>query len=239
MGLRNADILTFDQQVIFEYLLSNNDNVITEGTDNIIFGCDLKGIESKRVTLMPGKRSQNANRGSIMEAANWIKGPFRLYLRGHGDWQMKTLGGRAAGEVSGDFGLLGKYDKCKLISIVGCELALSEKANGTGVSTNSFAKEFHRLISSGGTLQMTKYIPVFARTKTVSVTNLEIMMMSKKAREHGWDGPLRIMGSKSSGDSKKVFFWKDGKQMMADATLANATDAALGLAEFADFGEEV
>src|SRR5262245_13084139 len=143
MGLRQTSVTSFDQQVTIEYLLSNNDDIITEGTDSLIAGCKAKSIESFRVDMKLGRVNQNKNRLKLMDAAKWLRGPFRLYLRGHGDWQTMTLGGRSASEVVTDVGILGKTDDCQVISITGCQLALSPAMNGTGTSTNSFAKQFH------------------------------------------------------------------------------------------------
>ena len=85
MGLRSDGHLQFKQQVILEYLVSNNDHLITDGTDNIIFRCQQKGIQTRRVQMKFGVSNVEENFKRIRQTENWIQGPFRIYLRGHGD----------------------------------------------------------------------------------------------------------------------------------------------------------
>ena len=119
--------LSFHQQVIFEYLSEGvtemdkkADLIITGGTDNLIQGCTAKGIRSHRVPFKSGGyKLANQNRRAILEANSWITGPFRLYLRGHGDFEAMKLGGRTAQDVCAHVGIL-KLDECRVISITGC-----------------------------------------------------------------------------------------------------------------------
>ncbi|MGH7159310.1 MAG: hypothetical protein ACRD3O_19320 [Terriglobia bacterium] len=244
MGLRTGGFLAFKDQVIFEYLDGPGDSVITSNTDDLIAGGNAKGITSHRVTMKAGRVNANNNRIAIMDAARDIEGrQFRLYLQGHGDWQMTTLGGRPAITVAENVATLG-LKGCQVISILGCKLALSPKANGTGQGTQSFAKDFHSRISSGGTLEMTKHIPVFARTKNVSIYGHEVAQQS--AELHAFAGlhglplaeRLKKVGGKDteSRESKKVYYWQGKTQMMTDAS--HADDVVAGLIEFSDYGEE-
>jgi hypothetical protein len=237
MGLRTDGHLKFKQQVIIEYLVSNNDHVITEGTDNIIIRCQQKGIHTRRVQMKFGVSHVEENFRRIRETANWIKGPFRVYLRGHGDWQQRTLGGRKAEIVVGHVHFLGKMTECQLISITGCELALSQRANGSGESTQSFAKEFHSGLSSGGQNEALKRIPVFARTQCVTVNDLGIDRLSRESNAENPLVPVSPVGAKSSGDAKKVFYWHGNRQMVADAAFADMV--VKGLPADADLGEEI
>jgi len=227
MALRKAGLVNFTQQVIFEYLLSNNDKIITEATDNLIEGGKAKGIASFRVEMQLGPRNQEANRQRINAASDWLEGPFRLYLAGHGDWIKMTLGGRNATKVALDFAAIRDCERCQLISILGCELALTPSATGEGTSTNSFAKEFHRLISNAGQEETLKKIPVYANTKTVSVSDSVMAALSVQMQSAGSTDPLRKVGSKSNNATKKVFYWQGGKQMMTSAAFAGMTMTGL------------
>jgi hypothetical protein len=242
MGLRANGVLTFDHQVIIDYLNGAGDDAIQRNTTRLINRTNTKNIETKLVTLRAGNRNKNANRGQLLDAANWITGPFRLYLHGHGDWEMKTLGGRGANEVAADFVTVasGKYEHCKLISIVGCEMAKSEHLASTGVSMASFGSEFHRRISSDGTFDDTKGIPVFARTEPVSMITAEAAAAHvdfravQSAMGQPVDKPL-LEGMKTGGKSKKLFYWHGGKQMMVDAAMA----AAILGSGVTGFGDEI
>lgn len=236
MGLRSDGHLKFKQQVILEYLVSNNDHLITDGTDNIIYRCQQKGIQTRRVQMKFGVSNVEENFKRIQDTANWIKGPYRVYLRGHGDWEGRTLGGRKAGIVVQHVHHLGKTELCQLVSITGCELALSAKMNGSGESTQSFGKEFHHGFSSGGQNAALKGIPVFARTKCVTVISPSIHMETVEMNQINARVPVSPIGSKGSGDAKKVFYWQGGTQMVADAAFAEMVIA--GLPADADIGEE-
>lgn len=240
MGLRRQSLLDFDLQVILEYLLPGADAIITSGTDSIIAGGLAKGIRSIRVPLKPGSKDQAANAALISGAMSQIDGPFRLYLRGHGEWQMMTLGGRNAREVARDVSSLlvnpSVREQCKIISITGCQLALTPQSHGSGVGTNSFAKSFHKAI---GTSEQMKAIPVFARTETVSVVTAEIALVTSqtRGREHLVEGSKMTGGISDNfqkGGAKRIFYWQGNQQMVTDAK--HAESVVLGLAEFEDHG---
>lgn len=227
MGLRRQSLLNFDLQVILEYLLPGSDAIITSGTDSIVNGGVAKGIKSIRVPLLPGSKDQSANGVALSKAMEQIDGPFRLYLRGHGEWQMMTLGGRTAREVARDVASLlvnpSVREHCKIISITGCQLALTPKSHGSGLGTNSFAKVFHKAI---GTSEQMKAIPVFARTETVSVVTAEIALVTSQnpGREHLVEGSKMTGGigdGFQKGGAKLVFYWQGNQQMVADARYAD------------------
>src|SRR5262249_30348799 len=148
MGYRKDGILGFKHQVFIEYLTGSDDGVIETGTDALIAGGKEKHIESIRLKLpLPsGSRGGSANRRKLSDASLDIKWPFRLYLRGHGDWKNQSLGDRTAQQVAADVNLLtgSKLEHVILISITGCKLA-RPAAN----STCSFASEFHRVFGEG------------------------------------------------------------------------------------------
>lgn len=243
MGLRKEGYADFKLQVVLEYLMPGADSIITSGTDSIIAGSKVKGIETVRVPMLAGGTTTiKDNNARIAQAVDQIDGPFRLYLRGHGEWQSMTLGGRAVREVVRDVQSLltnpSVRENCQVISITGCQLALSKKSNGSGTSTNSFAKMFHKLI---GASEEMKRVPVFARTVTVSVVTAEIAAITSTTKERSH----LVEGTKMTGDisdnfkkagTKLVYYWVGDRQMMTDAK--NAGSVVIGLAEFEDFGAE-
>src|SRR5262245_42704716 len=74
-------------QVIIEFLTGVDDADITEGTAALQ---DLRG--GQKFTFHQGE--EVGAREGLADALQSLNNGGRLYLRGHGDWEMKTLGGR-------------------------------------------------------------------------------------------------------------------------------------------------
>ncbi|VWC49380.1 hypothetical protein BLA23254_07657 [Burkholderia lata] len=135
----------YNKQIIINFLNGNGDRTILDGTNAIVAKGARQGVRS---TVF------NANRcttDEIAREASSTMGPWRLYLRGHGDFQRKTLGGKRPDAIASF--LLAIIDQGNLpdvISVTGCRLALGPTQIATQApniaSKDSFVGDLHRML---------------------------------------------------------------------------------------------
>jgi hypothetical protein len=141
------------RQLIIKFLSGVGDDVINASTSGLEYLAGKRKIPSETVTFPTRSRGKGpigeACRGRLKAAMKDLPaGASRVYLDGHWDWTMQTIGGWPAGEVADLLGDCGLPDQC-VVSVLGCELARDRGSPGCGllgVSVDSFASNLHRLL---------------------------------------------------------------------------------------------
>jgi hypothetical protein len=246
--------MPFDRDVIVQFLVGDSfDSIITQGTTDLMLklhpdpeedvilsmGDDMvmkSDRDSKEDVISlkgpPGVEHVGADQKAKLQAKlQPSDGAFRLYLRGHGIWENKTLGGWSPQQVA-QLLLEANLTKVDLISVTGCNLARnvaigdetkrvtpSDKESIVDAregllkeSVNSFAGELHRLLKSLN-------CKLYGRTYYVNVAGAKSIpnQLSLLYRKHG-PGIKATSPTISGGElrqrpfSKILFYWEGGEQ---------------------------
>lgn len=176
--------MSYDTNVIVEFLSGSGDDTITTGTARLkrrVNAPDDQVVTISQCGPRPFGMSR-ATRRELGTALGALTTQSRLYLRGHGDWQARTLGGWLAHEVAGALALCQLRLSPALISVTGCRCAraLAPGAEGKSfsgykerhdaenvlleISTHSFAGLLHGALRKHGITS-----PVYGRIYTVTV----------------------------------------------------------------------
>jgi hypothetical protein len=108
----------YDKSLIVEFLSGSGDDIITTGSANL-----RKKVGAPIVTIGPCMPKPFGlpltKREELKKAFKTLTDQSRLYLRGHGDWKNRTLGGWTGKEVAAVLKMCG-LTAPKLISVTGC-----------------------------------------------------------------------------------------------------------------------
>ncbi|MCW5834642.1 MAG: hypothetical protein KIS78_19725 [Labilithrix sp.] len=129
----------YDKNLIVQFLDGNGDDIIKNGSrdlkallesesgPNIVPIVTVPFVAPRPFGLDRDKRAE------LAAALGDLSSDSRLYLRGHGDWERRTLGGWSAREVGGVLGGRLRISP-KLISVTGCRCA---RAVAPGAESNT------------------------------------------------------------------------------------------------------
>jgi hypothetical protein len=217
MGFREAD-----RQLIIQFLSGTGDDVIWRGTNALESRAAQEGLKSHTVTVRNWDAPRANRRAAqlMMRTVPKLTASSRIYLRGHGNWKMQTIGGVSAEDVANILGAWGLPNGI-LISITGCELGrdLSSATYGhLGNSVDSFASKVHRLLKEDYEVDSVVFARVYV-TETVrsgSVNDVEKVGFKTHYTSDpdlykacpwtvGWDYQSR--------KSKVCYWWQGGKQV--------------------------
>ncbi len=202
--------------LVIQFLTGIGDAVIEEGSKNLIILLESKGnthIESAEYILTARNRDQIIDQSWYDEPLKNIGNSGILYLRGHGNWQACTLGGRKAEEVAQ---MLKHLPEGAIVNVVGCNCAVAAREgiqNDTqgDISIRSFAGELHQRLKAKQTV-------VFARSQPV-----QILPNGKKVTYGDRNLNINNLGSKEAfsmmldkqsrrAKSKWEFYWQGDEQ---------------------------
>lgn len=200
------------QIIIAQFLTGVDDDVITKGT---------MALKSKLMQALRGNQlidEITARPGDIL-SDDWYSGPIGelgdsgvLFLRGHGNWRLCTLGGRDAPDV---FTMLDDLPRGAVVNVVGCNSAVA-RANPDDtlgeVSVNSFSGTLHRLLKAKQTRVVARSQPVEVQEDGRKLTygNRDLDLGSVEPRER-----MMMMLDKDSKrpGSKWEYYWQGDTQM--------------------------
>lgn len=194
--------------LIVQILTGANDTVITNGTQYL------------RTRLTKVKNNTDVDSTLILRPKDdasdeWYTGPIAevgetgiVYLRGHGNWQQRTLGGRPADDV---VKLFANLPEGAIVNVVGCNTAVGAAADGDplgDVSVNSFSGTLHLLLKAKRTTVIARSQPVQVNEDGTKVTyanrNLDI---ANPSMEDMLDKEKKRPGSKVE------FYWQGDQQL--------------------------
>jgi hypothetical protein len=225
MGFRKPD-----RQLIIQFLDGTDDDVIWRGTNALEYKAEQQGLKSHTVTLrnytaVRGKldyQPVKANDRAVFLLARKVPkltASSRIYLRGHGNWKMQTIGGVPPKDAAVFLGGIG-VPAGVLISITGCSLGrdLSSVSYGQlGDSVDSFASSFHRILKEDYGVETIVFARVYV-TETVrsGTVNGERKVGFKCVYTSDPDMyrmcPWRIGFSNHSKNAKVCYWWEAGRQ---------------------------
>jgi hypothetical protein len=217
--------MAYDTNVIVQFLNGNGDDIITRGTNSLKNKLHL--ADDHVVTInWCGYRPFGmppVERQALATGLGYLTAQSRLYLRGHGDWEHRTLGGWTAREVAGALVQNGLALSPQMISVTGCQCARALPPGNEGKefvgfqqqmaasqllleqSTHSFAGILHSRLRPLGVTS-----PVFGRVFSITVIgdNDEHLMEGQKitALPNGNEKSHRRR-------SKILFTWNGGTQV--------------------------
>lgn len=212
--------------LIIQFLDGNGDHLIIKGTNNLKVKASV-GKDCPQVDVPIGLREKpQTTLAALVAALKDAHDLTRIYLRGHGNYEVKTLGGWPPDAVA----KLLKHNglkNAKVLSITGCNAARGDYPNNKperltamenfherkalsivqlGATLSSFAGLFHRAL--GEAPGAIKTIPVTARMYSVNVEE-----SGKKTLNVGEVGREVKAGTKSASYSKVIYKWNgDGQQ---------------------------
>ena len=133
--------MAYDTNVIVQFLTGSADGIITTGTGSLQTKL---GIGDDHVVTVNfcGNRPFGippVKRQELSMALGFLITQSRLYLRGHGDWQNRTLGGWSAREVAGALRQNGLAISPQMVSVTGCQCA---RAVAPGVEGRTYNTDF-------------------------------------------------------------------------------------------------
>jgi hypothetical protein len=132
----------YDRNVIVQFLTGSGDATITRGTNDLAAKVNTNRIVTVDVrpnTLLPPGALKNA----LTAELGGLTAQSRLYLRGHGDWKHRTLGGWTARHVTGLLVSCGLAQP-RLISVTGCNCARTVDF-GAEASSGGGGESYHQV----------------------------------------------------------------------------------------------
>jgi hypothetical protein len=210
--------------LIIQFLDGNGDSIIVAGTNNLKGKASI-AADCPLVEVPIGLRGKPDSKFDQLEAALAKSDEgTRIYLRGHGNYKVKALGGWSPDTVASILKSNG-LKKAKVISVTGCNAARGDYANNEperitnwefqdrkaladkqlGVTLTSFAGLFHKAL--GEAPGPVKNIPITARMYSVNVEK-----SGKKTLGVGEVGREVKSGTGSARWSKVLYTWKGNAQ---------------------------
>lgn len=207
--------------LIVQFLTGSGDDIIRNGSTELLALLRSKGntnvleedTDSKILTAE--KMDDIVNQDWYTDMPELVGESGIVYLRGHGNWQACTLGGRNAENVTG---MLCKLPVGAVVNVVGCNAAVAARADIANdvhgeVSIRSFAGDLHRRLKDKRTRVFARSQPVQINAGGKKVTygdrNLDLTSSEEKAR-------AKLMLDKRSkrADSKWAFDWQGDTQVI-------------------------
>ncbi|MBX3215497.1 MAG: hypothetical protein KF850_25895 [Labilithrix sp.] len=140
----------YDKNLIVQFLDGKGDGIITAGSSDLKSLIESEtGKDTVPIVTVPYVIPRpfglgRDKRDELAAALGDLTTDSRLYLRGHGDWEQRTLGSWDAREVGGVLGGKLKVSP-KLISVTGCRCA---RAVAPGAESNTMVSGAQRVAAN-------------------------------------------------------------------------------------------
>jgi len=233
--------MAYAGQILINFLQGNGgDQTITNGSAALVNKGTQRGMPSLNIPAPPvqpalGQALQQAPVAyqawcaQFAQAVGQMPRPWRLYLRGHGNRQQKTLGGWGAPQVARLLvdGQLGT-NLPGMVSVTGCRSALDQNGppNLVQVSANNFVADLHRFLGAQNIL-----VRMVGRTIKVTVRTHGPDVGRKVTRAHGQT--LAQRRSHQPG-SKVEYWWANGGQQGGIVNLPTPMDVEVDAMDIDD-----